>query len=195
VVLIYGLHSLVDWTWFIPGDGAVALVCAGWLAGRGALGAPEARRRRPRSLTGSPGLAMAMLAIVALLVAGAWEVAAPLRSAHADGAAIGALTRGDSGGALTDARRAVAADPLALDPLYELSSIYLARGNPPAARAELLDAVSLQPQNPSPWQALGSFDLQQHHLGPARAELERALALDPQSVAIKALVAQARGEA
>ena len=37
VVVVFGFHSLVDWTWFVPGTVAVALLCAGWVAGRGPL--------------------------------------------------------------------------------------------------------------------------------------------------------------
>src|SRR5207245_1201675 len=45
LVVVFGVHSLVDWTWYVPGDACVALLCAGWLAGRGELG--ETARRRP----------------------------------------------------------------------------------------------------------------------------------------------------
>ncbi len=37
VVVVFGIHSLVDWTWYVPGNACVALLCAGWLAGRGPL--------------------------------------------------------------------------------------------------------------------------------------------------------------
>ena len=37
VVVTYAVSSLIDWTWFIPGVTVPALVCAGWLAGRGPL--------------------------------------------------------------------------------------------------------------------------------------------------------------
>ncbi|MFI5037748.1 MAG: O-antigen ligase family protein [Solirubrobacterales bacterium] len=37
IVVVFGIHSLVDWTWYVPGDACVALLCAGWLAGRGPL--------------------------------------------------------------------------------------------------------------------------------------------------------------
>lgn len=40
VVVVFGIHSLVDWTWYVPGNACVALLCAGWLAGRGPLDAP-----------------------------------------------------------------------------------------------------------------------------------------------------------
>jgi hypothetical protein len=37
IVVTFGVHSFVDWTWYVPGDALVALLCAGWLAGRGPL--------------------------------------------------------------------------------------------------------------------------------------------------------------
>ena len=37
IVVTFGVHSFVDWTWYVPGDALVGLLCAGWLAGRGPL--------------------------------------------------------------------------------------------------------------------------------------------------------------
>lgn len=37
--LVFGMHSLVDWVWFVPGPAAMALVAAGFVAGRGRIGA------------------------------------------------------------------------------------------------------------------------------------------------------------
>ena len=37
VVVVFGIHSLADWTWYVPGNACVALICAGWLAGRGPI--------------------------------------------------------------------------------------------------------------------------------------------------------------
>jgi hypothetical protein len=42
LVVVFGIHSLIDWTWYVPGDACVALLCAGWLAGRGPLAAAPA---------------------------------------------------------------------------------------------------------------------------------------------------------
>lgn len=39
LVVVFGVHSFVDWTWYVPGDAFVALLCASWLAGRGPLDA------------------------------------------------------------------------------------------------------------------------------------------------------------
>ena len=48
LVVVFGVHSFVDWTWYVPGDACVALLCAGWLAGRGPLARP--RRGAPAAL-------------------------------------------------------------------------------------------------------------------------------------------------
>ena len=60
VVVVFGIHSLIDWTWFVPANAVVALLCAGWVAGRAPLadrlsGAPPASRAPPR-LARDPGL-------------------------------------------------------------------------------------------------------------------------------------------
>ncbi len=39
LVATFGIHSFVDWTWYVPGLACTALLCAGWLAGRGPLAA------------------------------------------------------------------------------------------------------------------------------------------------------------
>lgn len=193
VVIAFGLHQLIDWTWFVPGTAVPAMVAAGWLAGRGwpsMAGAAPARRR----LGDSPGIGMALLALLALLVAAVWFTIQPWRASRQDAAAASALVRGDSSQALTDARQAVATNPLALDPLYVLSAVYQARGQAMQARAELVKAVRLQPENPSSWQSLGSYDLQRGQRALALSELEHALRLAPLSSVIQALVAQAKGE-
>jgi len=69
LVVVFGIHSLVDWTWYVPGDACVALLCAGWLAGRGPLepvtadgrplepvGAADADGQAATLPAGAPGL-------------------------------------------------------------------------------------------------------------------------------------------
>src|SRR5206468_1097210 len=38
VAIVFGLHSAIDWTWFVPGPAVMALVAAGLAAGRGPVG-------------------------------------------------------------------------------------------------------------------------------------------------------------
>ena len=72
VVIVFGVHSTIDWTWFIPGTALPALLCAGWLAGRGPLDAPVGRAPERVKLSVRPavGLACTALATVTLLAAG-----------------------------------------------------------------------------------------------------------------------------
>jgi O-antigen ligase len=50
LVVVFGAHSLIDWTWYVPGCAVAALLCAGWLAGRGSLAAGALA-----TAAGSPG--------------------------------------------------------------------------------------------------------------------------------------------
>ena len=194
IVVIFGLQSAIDWTWFIPAAALPALLSAGWLAGRGPLEAPVGRRERPGRLPPSPGRGAAIVTLAALALVCSWAIWQPLRSANADAAAISALTRGDTRSALANARAAVARDPLSIEPLWDLAAIFTATGNPRAARAELVRAVALQPQNPASWQQLGSYDLERHRPRAALTALQRAQSLDLGSASIAQAIERARAQ-
>jgi hypothetical protein len=194
VVLVFGLHSLIDWTWFIPATAVLGTICAGWLAGRGPLAAPVGTIGVRRRLSASPLVGLAVVTVVAATVFLVWVVVQPMRSAQADSAAISALLRGDAGTALTDARSAVAANPVSAEPLYLLSRIYAAKREPAQARTELRQATTLQPANPQTWLELGTYDLAQRRPAAAVAELQRAQQLRPASERIAAALRKARIE-
>lgn len=172
--IVFGLNSAIDWTWFIPGPAIVALLCAGWLAGRGSIGVPDAGAR-PR--LGPATLAGAALLAAAVLV-GAWMIYQPLRSANADAAGLNAATSGDLPAAVDHARAAATYDPVSVDPLFELAAFYRAGGQSRAALAELGKAVSLQPLNPQTWIQDGETQLALHRPRRAVAFLRRAAQLD-----------------
>jgi len=190
-VLVFGVHSAIDWTWFIPGVALPALFCAGWLAGRGPLASPVGRRARARSLPRNPGRGAAIAGLAAVVLLAAWAVWQPLHSADAASAAVNAATRGDIRSALEDARTAISRDPLALTPRFELSEIYTAAGDEPAARAALVDAIDVQPQNFQSWLQLAGYDLQHGHPRVALSELTRTLSLNVNSVQAAQEVARA----
>jgi cytochrome c-type biogenesis protein CcmH/NrfG len=178
VVATFGVHSLIDWTWFIPGNAVPALACAGWLAGRRPLPGGRPRLSRPRRLVRSPGAAAAAAgAIVAALVA-VWFIVQPLRSSDAYSAGVTAAVAGNAQAALSDARTSAAEDPVSVDPLFLLSQIYTGLGDRASARDELTQAVSRQSKNPATWQELGCYDYV-HHDPRASAEFRRLLALQP----------------
>jgi tetratricopeptide (TPR) repeat protein len=37
VAVVFGAHSALDWTWFVPAVAVTGLFCAGWVAGRGSV--------------------------------------------------------------------------------------------------------------------------------------------------------------
>jgi len=145
VVVTFGVHSLIDWTWFIPGDTVAALVCAGWLAGRGPLRQPVGRLPRRRRLSRSPGATVAVASVVVIALLAIWVTVQPLRSSDAYSAAINSAIHGNGTAALTDARTAAVEDPVSIDPLFLMSQIYTSLGNHAAARRDLgWDRTGLQ---------------------------------------------------
>jgi hypothetical protein len=86
LVVVFGIHSLADWTWYVPGNACVALLCAGWLAGRGPLGAgarggaPAGSRRTIADAAGATaGAALGVpdSAAAAAGLRGTWRVRLP----------------------------------------------------------------------------------------------------------------------
>ncbi|HEX4188372.1 MAG TPA: O-antigen ligase family protein [Solirubrobacteraceae bacterium] len=201
VVVVFGVHSFVDWTWYVPGDAAVALLLAGWLAGRGPLAEQPAPRvagaeaaapapRRPswapplwRERLAEPGrtrIAVAVAVLAAALLA-AWSQWQPQRAEDARLRAI-ALVASDPRAALASAQTAVARDPLSVQALFALSAVQQAAGETAPARATLQRGVKLQPSNPETWLHLGLYEI---HANPrmALSDLAAAIYLDPQSIA------------
>jgi hypothetical protein len=176
IVLAFGIQSLLDWTWYFPALTVPALLCAGWLAGRGPLAAPVGRRRqRPSRLRDRPGAGAAITGLVAVALVAAWFMWEPLHSAQALRTAENADT---NAAALSGARTAADADPLAVEPLNFAATVQQQLRNDPAARAELIKATQRQPDNPEPWLWLGSFDLQTGDILPALAALQHVITLD-----------------
>jgi hypothetical protein len=177
VVLAFGLQSAIDWTWFFPGVTVPTLLCAGWLAGRGPLARPVGRAARRAPILNRPGVGAAVTVLIATALLGAWLIWQPLRSANAANAAE---TAGGLPAAFASARSAADYDPLSLQPLLLLASLYESEHDLRAARSELVKGVNTQPDNYESWLALGTFDLNNEH-DPERSlpSLRRAVALNP----------------
>ena len=201
VVIIFGMHSLIDWTWYVPGNACVALLCAGWLAGRGPLqGVPGAATEATHAALGgeagqgSSGRlaswartvgpvrgALATTAILAALLA-AWSQWQPQRSEESRQEALDLLASNPAA-ATSAAERAVSRDPLSVEALFTLADVQSVRGNLPAAALTLQKAVRLQPSNPKSWLELGRFDLAGNRPAAALTELKAAIYLNPESIA------------
>ena len=197
VVVVFGVHSFLDWTWFVPANAAVALLAAGWVAGRGPPGHDrEATAQGPGARTGPGGGLAERLragsrdrmraacagATLLLVVLAAWAVWQPLRADTMTQDALDSLDRGNADVARAQAQRAHEIDPLALDPLFTLATIETATGRDAAARRALADAVRLQPDNPDPWVRLADFELNTlQRPAVALTAIRPALYLDPRS--------------
>ncbi len=232
VVVVFGVHSLVDWTWFVPANAVVALLCAGWLAGRGPVrlrlagsslraraeindpsrrryaasdatldarnssaiapleggvchspsdhlnesfisartqsevspgagNTPTSRLSILQSLVKKQGIALLTGAVltVSLASVAAWATLQPVRSLHAQDAAIDRAHRGDLKAAADIAQLAVKRNPFATEALWQLSSIEAGRGHTKSAQTALERAVTIQPANAENWRQLGHFHL------------------------------------
>jgi len=191
--VIFGVHSAVDWTWFVPGPALAGLVCAAWVAGRGPLDAPTAPLL-PVRRAGAGRIALAGV-VLAVGLGGAWAIWQPQRSVDAADAALAALDAGHVQAAIADAQDAADRNPLSIDPLLTLAAIQVAAHDPAAARGSLEDAVDLQPANPETWLRLGQFELQQGHARRALRLLGAALYLDPHGPDAQRAYAQAQQRA
>jgi tetratricopeptide (TPR) repeat protein len=206
LVVVFGVHSLIDWTWYVPGDACVALLCAGWLAGRGPLRvsteaeradagsgpAMKAEQQKSGWRAWQAGLrpsyarsAVAVAAIVAALLA-AWSQWQPLRSEDAQQEALSLLEHNPSG-ALAAAHTGVARDPLSAEALSILAEVQNFRGQDALARDTLNRAVRLQPSNPKTWLSLARFDLTHNDPSAAVQELQATIYLNPELLSTEAL--------
>ena len=197
IALIFGAHSFVDWTWFVPANAGVGLLCAGWVVGRGPLRARLAPTAPPepdhapwthasriaRLRERVPPLRAAAAAFVLVVgLAAAWTAFQPVRSVNAGDAAFDRIDRGQPEAAADIARIAGDRNPLSVEPLFELAAIEQGRGRNTEAESALAQAVELQPAYAETWRRLGRFRLSV--LGDAAGALEAfraAYYLDPQS--------------
>ncbi|MEO8689627.1 MAG: O-antigen ligase family protein, partial [Solirubrobacteraceae bacterium] len=173
IVVIFAGHSLIDWTWFVPGNAAVALLCAGWLAGRPSLRDRctasreleviggrhrepwhrRVRKWRPESAAAAAGACAVFVAALAT----SWAAVQPLRAAHSEDGVLDALAVQDDHTAIAKAREAAERNPLSLEPLWQLAFVQDAQNEQSAAARTLERAVASQPANAEAWRRLGRY--------------------------------------
>jgi tetratricopeptide (TPR) repeat protein len=191
LVVVFGAHSLIDWTWYVPGNACVALLCAGWLAGRGELvaapGSPAAWRwPQAWPQPSRTRAAVAGAAVVAALLA-MWSQWQPQRSEEAAQQADGQLKAHHEAAALAAADSAVSRDPLSIWALFTLANVHNGAGQPRLAQATLEKAVRIQPSNPQAWLALGRYELQDGDAAAAVGALQAAVYLNPAWISAEAI--------
>lgn len=179
-VLVFGIQSTLDWTWFVPGSAVMALVAAGFVAGRGPLdpqaGGLASLRRPPAARLAAAGL----VALAALLAA--WSAWQPARADRASDRALAALSRGDVAEAAREARHAYEIDPLSPKPLFVAAAVQRRAGREAEAAQTLERAVVEHAGEPEAWLRLATFQLEVLDRPDAALEtLRGALYLDPRS--------------
>ena len=201
--LVFGLHSSIDWTWFVPGAAVMGISTAGFVAGRGpvmALAGAGAAADAPTL----PGAARGWLApreririgvaavVIATALLCAWAVERPERSDSAAGDALTLGAKGDLRAAIAEADHAHDLNPLSPKPLLVKAAVQESSGDARAALRTLEDAVIQQPSNAQLWIKLGDYQLRtMSNPRAALQALRAALYLDPREGAAQQLFLQA----
>ncbi len=198
VAVVFGAHSALDWTWFVPAVAITGIFAAGWVAGRGPIGTRPVREGAPVPLDLVPGPKLpprraalrrlpVTLGVLAVGVLGVLVVMAPWRAERKSEDALELATAGN----LAQAREAAAdsrrLNPLSVAPFFDVAAIDSAADNEVAALRALQLAVQREPANPGSWDRLGQFYLYDLDR-PERAiqVLRGAVFLDPYSPTIRA---------
>ena len=200
--IVFGVQSLLDWTWFIPGPMALTLVAAGFACGRGPVTAPLAEPALPEPAGGAahdvrpPPVAARAATAAGVVLAGVllcWAIWQPEASDRATNEALGLIEERDYTDALVKTQDAVDANPLTPDPYFVRAAAETAAGRLGDARRTLEDAVLKFPGDPHTWYRLAAFQLGTlDQPGRALETLRGALYLDPHSAAARELFLDAR---
>jgi hypothetical protein len=196
IAMVFGLQSAIDWTWFVPGPTAMALVAAGFVAGRGPAAAlPEGGsidRRAPLRSPSTPRLLTASAVLLAALLT-VWAIWQPWAADRQTTDAVELADAGDVDGALAKTQDAADTNPLSAEPLLVEAAIATRAGRESEAEAVLEDAVLKFPGEPETWYRLAAFQLGTLDEPAKAAETIRgALYLDPHSASARQLFLEAR---
>ncbi|MGH2742957.1 MAG: O-antigen ligase family protein, partial [Thermoleophilaceae bacterium] len=197
IAVVFGLQSAIDWTWFVPGPAAMALVAAGFVAGRGPAAAlPEGHAaidlREPLRNPSPPRLLAASAVLLAALLS-AWAIWQPESADRDTSDALALADAGDVDGALEKTRDAADTNPLSAEPLLVEAAIATRAGRETEARAALEQAVLEFPGDAETWYRLAAFQLGTlDRPGAAAQTIRGALYLDPHSPTARQLFLEAR---
>ncbi|MEN0012221.1 MAG: O-antigen ligase family protein [Solirubrobacteraceae bacterium] len=192
-VVAFGVHSSLDWTWSFPAATLPALIAAGWLAGRGSIGAPADVPNPAEGVADGEGRAAAVgrwvprLQLAAFMLLALWSITEPYRAFRTSQQALQAISKGDVPKAVKLSKRAVQQDDVSLDTHAIEAAALVAGGDVTAARAAIDDGVAQQPNNPAAWVQLFNFELYSSgDAARAVAAYRAATYLDPYSNSLRA---------
>jgi tetratricopeptide (TPR) repeat protein len=212
--LVFGLQSIIDWTWSVPGPSVMAIVAAGFVAGRGPLPALTGGARAPEPAglpleaettelpAAQPGLSLrrpsterlvAVGLVLAAVAVTAWTAWQPARADDASNHALALLDDGKLSEAAREADRAYDLNPLTPKPLFVKAQVQQRAGNLQAASGTLERAVVEHSAEPEVWLRLATFELRVLDRPQAALDtLRGALYLDPRSRAAQTTFFDAR---
>src|SRR5438876_496602 len=169
----YVVHGVVDFDWDFIAVTAPAVAVLGVL-----LAAGRAARVRLRARRGVLAVSAGAFAAAAL-----YSLASPWLAARRVDDAYAALSRGDAGAAVSDARSAHDLNPVSVDALLAWGLAEAARGDVAAAGRLYTKAISIQPDNWRPWYFRAR--LLEKIAGPKVAlfDAQQAAARDPRGLA------------
>lgn len=164
VAITFGVHSAIDWTWFVPGVAVFGLAAAGWVVGsrpRSDVAPVERVGEGTRLRT----FRAATIAFVGLMIA--FAVYQPVRAAKKveDGFKY---VSSNPARALSLAADAHKLDPTSPTAFFLMSAAQSNMHRPVAADRTLVRLASEQPGNPFAWLRLAEFRLETQH-DPAKA--------------------------
>jgi hypothetical protein len=194
VCVVFGVHSFVDWTWFVPGNAILALLCAGWVAGRGPTTEPIERRETIGFAVRQPWRVGLATGAVAVAIVAAWTSWQPQRAVAQGSDALATAEAGNYPEARSQIADAERIDPLSVELLFQQAAIERAAGDTEGARRTLQEAVRKQPANAQTWLSLAQFELDQGRKPQALSAIGSALYLDPRSPAAISTYLQASKE-
>jgi hypothetical protein len=190
IAVVYGLQSAIDWTWFVPGPTAMALVGAGFVAGRAPLGQPEPTQTLVAT---SPARLLAASGVLLAAVLLAWAIWQPEAADRETGDAIRLADAGQVDAAIAKAEDAADTNPLSSEPLITQAAIETEAGRVDEAREALEQAVLKFPGETQTWYRLAAFQLGTlDHPREATETVQGAIFLDPMSIANRVLYLQAK---
>ncbi|MEA2479652.1 MAG: hypothetical protein QOJ07_1574 [Thermoleophilaceae bacterium] len=161
--VVFGIHSAIDWTWFVPGPAVMALAAAGYVAGTRRPGvegvaAATADTAAPSRFARAPRLAAAAASLVAV-AACAWASWQPALAHNQVNHAYDLVAEGRFDAAAQVAAEAHDTDPLSLEARFARAAVADARGDQPGAERELRSAVRAHRADPAAWLRLAQYQL------------------------------------
>ncbi len=159
VAVVFGLHSAIDWLWFLPGIAFFGLLAGGWTLGHPDAHSAATRElgRRPSGELGSARARMLLASAIALVgVLIAWSLLEPTRAAQKTEKGW-SLVESDPAQAEKLADAASKLDPTSAEARVLAATAQSNAGHKHTAERTLLALAAAQPENPLVWQRLANL--------------------------------------